>query len=193
MKNILFVTTNATKLGWAQKRLAVFGIRLTQRKMEIPEPREFEIEKVAKEKARYAMKIIKQPFIVDDSGYEIRCLKNFPGPYLKLITSTIGAEGVCLLARNKGDKWTNFKSALVYVDENRKMHSFVGNDIGKISDYPRGRNRRHWGEFMRLHIPEGFSKTLAEMNDQEFGGYSEKIKEEDHYVKFGGWLTKQKE
>lgn len=191
MREIIFVTSNKFKVDWARKKLKEFGMEVTQRVLPIPEVTEFEVEKVALAKAKYAMKYIQKPFIVDDTGFQIFSLKNFPGTQLKFVLSSIGAEGLCLLARDKPNKKTNLKSVLIYVDENRKIHEFVCNDYGKMSDFPIGNNRNEWGDVMKIHIPDGFKKTLAEMDDNEFKEYENKICKEEHYVKLGRWLTKR--
>jgi len=77
---------------------------------------------------------------------------------------------------------------LVYVDENRIMHTFVCNDTGHIADFPRGDKRNDWGDIMKIHIPDGFDKTLAEMTENEFQLYEQKICAKEHYSQFAKWL-----
>lgn len=191
MKNIIFVTSNNAKFEWAKRRLTKYDINLVWKRLEVPEPREFGVEKVAEEKAKEVMKVVKNPFIVDDSGFLIKCLNNFPGTYLKLILKTIGVEGLCKLAKGCKDRTTNFKSVLIYVDSHKKIHLFVCNDMGKLPSKPRGNRRRDWSDFMKIHIPKGFNKTLAEMSDKDFKKYEEGIEAEDHYVKFAKYLRRK--
>lgn len=162
-----------------------------RKNLEVEEPREFGIERVAEAKAKAVMKVVKKPFIVDDSGFLIKCLKNFPGTYIKLVLKTIGVEGLCKLAKGCKDRTTNFKSVLAYVDARRKIHLFVCNDIGKLPSRPRGNRRKDWSDFMKIHIPKGFNRTLAEMSNEEFEKYEEGIESEDHYVKFAKYLRKK--
>lgn len=191
MKEIIFVTTNKEKFEWAKRRLTKFGIKLIWKKLDVAEPREFGVERVAEAKAREVMKIVKRPFIVDDSGFLIKCLNNFPGTYLKLVLKTISVEGLCKLAKGSKNRNTNFKSALAYVDSHKKVHIFTCDDIGKLPPKPKGNNRRNWSDFMKIHIPKGFNKTLAEMNDKEFEKYEEEIEAEDHYIKFAKYLRRR--
>lgn len=191
MKIITFVTTNKEKFEWAKRRLTKYNIKLVWKKLDVPEPREFTVEKVAEEKAKTVMKLVKKPFIVDDSGFFIKCLNDFPGTYLKLILKTIGVKGLCKLAKGCKDRTTNFKSALAYVDEHRKIHIFICNDMGKLPIKPRGDHRRDWSDFMKIHIPKGFNKTLAEMSDKEFERYEKRIESEDHYVKLAEYLKRK--
>lgn len=191
MKTITFVTSNKAKFEWAKRRLTKLGIKLLWKKLEVPEPREFGVEKVAEEKAKSVMKFVKRSFIVDDSGFLIKCLNNFPGTYLKLVLKTISVEGLCKLAKGCKDRTTNFKSVLAYVDARRKIHLFVCNDVGKLPPKPKGNRRRDWSDFMKIHIPKGFNKTLAEMSDEEFKKYEEGIEAEDHYVKFAKYLRRK--
>lgn len=191
MKEIIFVTSNEEKVKWACKKLEKYKIKVIQKRLDIPEVREFETEKVAVEKAKHAIKYVQKPFIVDDTGFQIACLKNFPGTYLKLVLSTIGVKGLCKLAKEEKNKETNFKSALAYVDEKKEIHTFTCNDFGTIADEPKGELRKEWGDLMKIHLPLGFGKTLAEMNEGEFREYEKKMDKQDHYVQLGDWIVKE--
>lgn len=191
MKTITFITSNKEKFEWAKRRLTKYGIKLIWKKLDVAESREFGVEKVAEAKAKEVMKVVEKPFIVDDSGFLIKCLNDFPGTYLKLVLKTIGVEGLCKLTKGSKDRTTNFKSVLAYVDSRKKIHLFVCNDLGKLPPKPKGSNRRNWSDFMKIHIPKGFSKTLAEMDNKEFEKYEERIDAEDHYVKFAKYLRKR--
>lgn len=188
MKELIFVTGNKAKFEWAQRRLAKFGVNLVQKTLNILEPREFEVDKVVEKKAELGMKSIEKPFIIDDTGFQIKALNNFPNSYIKLAMGTLGAEDLCKLMKDREDKTTNFRSALAYVDENRKIHLFICDDFGIIPSEPKGENIRGWNDLVKIHIPQGFNKTLAEMNDAEFEKYENKIEEDDHYIKFIKWF-----
>lgn len=188
MKELIFITGNRAKFEWAQRRLAKFGISLIQKAVNIQEPREFEVENVVKKKAEAAIKIVDSPFIMDDTGFQIRVLNNFPNSYVKLAVSTLGVEALCKLARDREDKTTNFRSALAYVDTDKKIHLFICDDFGTIPPEPRGDNIKGWNDLLKIHIPKGFTKTLAEMSEEEFKEYEHKIEEDDNYIKFAKWL-----
>ena len=193
MIRILFITSNKAKFEWAERRLRKFGIQVEQHPLDIPEPREFEIETVAIAKAISAMKQVKSPFIVEDSGFQVRALSNFPGSYMKLVQETIGAKGICSLMKGKKDRLVHFKSVLTYADKNRKIHLFTWDDVGKIPDTPKGNNLKGWSEFMQIFIPKGYKKTLAELDRKEFSEYERLTEIHDHYVKFAQWTLKNEQ
>lgn len=76
---LLFVTGNKGKLSEIAQFLKGSGVTLIHKHLDLVEPRSESLPEIAKEKAIYALKTLKQPFIVDDSGLFIDCLNGFPG------------------------------------------------------------------------------------------------------------------
>ena len=176
------------KLNGLKKKCKPYGIKISKKEFEVPEPQTVDVEKVAREKARKIKEYVDKPFFVSDTGYEIESLNNFPGALLKPVLNTIGPEKLCILVE-KGEKRDSIhKSVAAYVDEEGEIHTFCCNDTGKIADNPRGTKRDSWGDLMKIHVPSGFDKTLAEMSDEEFERYEEKMKEEEQYVKMAKYI-----
>lgn len=187
---ISFATTNRDKFQWAEKKLSPYGIELEMRSIEVPEIQSIDVEEVVRMKAEMVAEEIDPPFIVDDSGFEIKALDGFPGALLKPVINSIGAEGLCRLMDGEDNRKTNFRSCLAFVSDDITL--FTCNDRGELPEAPRGDRRMHWGEMMKLHIPEGFENTLAEMSDREFERYEKKMEEKEHYVGFGEWFEEHR-
>ena len=105
--------------------------------LDIVEPQLNTIEEIALFKAQYAYKKFKKPVIVQDSGLIIKELNNFPGPYTKYVSQTIGCKGILKLLEGVNDRSCAFDGCLVFIDESGKSHVFNGpNNIkywGKIA------------------------------------------------------------
>jgi XTP/dITP diphosphohydrolase len=188
---IIFVTSNKSKFEWAKRKLKKYSIELIQKELEIEEIREPDVAKVASDKAKSASNYIKDPFIMEDTGFYIQALNGFPATYVKFAMGTLGTKGLLKLLEGEKNRKAVFKSALVFL-ENNKEHLFVCEDEGIISDTARGTNLNGFNELFKIFIPKGFTKTLAEMDAEEFLKYEKGIENHDHYCKFGDWLAKNK-
>ncbi len=188
---IKFVTLNTGKFEWAQRRLQSSGIELLQEKLELDESQHVNVEEVARKKAESIKMKVEGPFIVEDSGFCIETLNNFPATHIKFALSTIGIEGILKLMSGEKNRKVNFKSALVYHNSG-KENIFVCDDVGTLSEVSRGENLRGFNELFKIFIPTGFNKTLAEMSDEEFAAYEKGVEKDDHYVKFARWFNENK-
>lgn len=188
---VKFITTNEGKFEWAKRRMAQFGIDLVQEKRELSESRHINVEDVAKGKAESAKKNITDAFFVEDSGFYIEALNNFPATQIKFVIKTIGIEGITKLMKDVENKNVNFRSALVFCSLNEER-IFICDDLGTLSAIPKGDNLRGFNDIFKIFIPKGFNKTLAEMSNEEFIAYEKGVEKEDHYVKFAKWFIENK-
>jgi XTP/dITP diphosphohydrolase len=187
---IIFVTSNKSKFDWAKRRLKKYSIELIQKELEIEEIREPDVEKVASDKAKSASNYIKDPFIMEDTGFYVKALNGFPSTYVKFAMGTLGTKGLLKLLEGEKNRKAIFKSALVFREKN-KEHLFLCEDKGTMSYTAKGTNSKGFNDLFTIFIPEGFTKTLAEMNKKEFLKYEKGIENHDHYCKFGNWLAKR--
>lgn len=104
MKKIIYITGNNDKFKNAKKYADRFGFDLIQKRMEIKEIQSNSIENVAKDKARQAFALLKQPLIVSDSGWSIPSLNGFPGPYMRHINEWFSAEDFLKLMEDKKNR-----------------------------------------------------------------------------------------
>ena len=112
------------------------SVKIVQLKnLDIVEPQLNSIEEIAVSKAKQAHRLLKKPVIVQDSGLVIKQLKDFPGPYTKYVSQTIGCTGILKLLEGKSDRLCGFSGCLVFVDEKEEVHIF--NEQNK---------EKYWGE-----------------------------------------------
>lgn len=188
---LLFITSNKGKLEWAKRRLKNYNIELIQKILPIEESRHVDVEQVALDKAEKASISIKEPFIIEDSGFCIKALNEFPATQIKFMLKTIGIKGIIKLMKGIKNRGVIFKSALIFVD-NKTKKSFICNDNGMLPEFPRGENLHGFNELFKIFIPKGFTETLAEMSEEEYKIYEKGIKSQDHYVKFAQWFKENK-
>ena len=112
------------------------NIKIVQMKhLDIVEPQLNSIEEIAVFKAKQAHKLLQKPVVVHDSGLVIKQLQDFPGPYTKYVSQTIGCTGILKLLERKRDRLCGFSACLVFVDEKADVHIF--NEQNK---------EKYWGE-----------------------------------------------
>ena len=190
--NIKFITSNAAKVALAQERLASYGVIVEHAKFDLEEVRSMDVEEVAKDKASQAMKLSKDPFIIEDSAFCIEALNGFPGTFINMTFDTLGDERIAKLLQNETNKKAYVKSILAYGDpKTGEIITFTGIYDGEIADKPRGDNMRGW-KVVRIFIPKKWNKTLAELNDQEWKQFLDDFRKGDHFEKFGQWASHSK-
>ncbi len=181
---VYFVTGNDAKVREARSILSPFGIKVVQKRMEIEEIQDRDVEKVARVKAKFAYAVLRKPLIVEDTGLYIEAMNGYPGSLIKHFLDAIGREGIirCMEGRPRGAEGI---SVLAYADEKGNVKTFAGKIRGEISDYIGKGYEFAWDP---IFIPEGREKTFAEMGIKEKNRISHrKISVE----KFARWLKEQ--
>lgn len=105
----------------------------------------------------------------DDSGLEVSALNNEPGVFSARYAGIPRSDEKNmdkLLFELKGIKNRKacFKTVIVFIDSTGKTFSFEGKIDGEIIDEKRG---EHGFGYDPIFVPEGNSKTFAEMNLEE--------------------------
>ena len=150
---IYFVTSNENKLKEAE---AILKRRINQINLEI------DVEKVVKDKARKAFKIIKKPVLVEDTAFCIEAWNNFPGALIKWMLKTIGNKGICKLQKEKNRNIIVKTCYCLY--NGKKFNIFIGELKGKIPLEPKGKTGFGWDP---IFVPDGHKKSFAEMSREE--------------------------
>lgn len=190
--DINFITSNLAKVKLANNRLAKYGISIDQKNIEIEENRSINVEEVALDKAKKALKLCKKPFLIEDSAFYIESLNGFPGTFMKLAFDILGDNKITKLIKDEKNKNAYIKSVLVYANPEKKiLKVFTGVYSGKISNTPLGLNLRGW-KVLRIFIPKGYKKTLAQMNNIEWNKFLKEFIINDHFEKFGKWISESK-
>jgi len=189
MKVLYFATSNKWKFRQAEKYFAEKEINLEQFAIDLPESRSEEGVEIAREKARYAWKKVKQPLFVLDASFCVKALNDFPKSYVKFMDKYIGAEGLLKLMGGKRDRRWELLNVLFYKN-GRVERAFVGVQEGAVSGKLTHNKRGKLRDFDRVLVPKGYNKTFAEFTDEEVKEYDEKIWRPGVFDEFIGWLRK---
>lgn len=175
MDTLLFITSKPDKVRVLQGYLQKVGVacQVSLCEEDIPEPQGRSIIDIAEKKALLAYRQLRQPVVVEDSGFYIDALNGFPGPYVKYALDTLGIEGITKLMADKEERGCRFVSAVSLVDVNGKLHTFIDESsaIGSVADVPAETKQEQQSIVSRLFIPEGFDKPIAAMTPTEINAY----------------------
>ena len=179
LKTIYFATTSQGKLNETRKLL---GIDVQGCGLEIDEIQSLDPEAVASKKAASYFQELKTPILVEDVSLTFNALKTLPGTYINDFFKTLGNEGLVDLLRNTSNRKATAQTTLVFIEGERKSHTFIGITEGEIASAPKGSNGFGWDP---IFIPNGETRTFAEMSEKEKAKYSMRAKA---LAKFKTWL-----
>ena len=165
MDEIVFVTHNKGKIASAQKHLKNVNFKVFE--YELDEPRSDDIKYISKAKVMEAHEVVKKPCISLDAGFFIEELEGFPKAYVNFALGTIGIDGILKLMEGKENRKCEFSECLSYYD-GKDLYQFSGFDKGYLSTKILGNDsNKKWSDLWYVYIPEGYTKTLAQMTDEE--------------------------
>ena len=175
MKKIYFITGNKGKVLEAEKKFSTVDIEIVQKNICYPELQADKLEDVAGFGVKYIQKRFKEPFILEDAGLFINALNGFPGVYSAYIFHSIGCNGILKLLNGLDTKKRKacFRSVFAYGRANEKPKFFIGECLGKISNYKLG---DHGFGYDPIFIPNGDTRTFAQMETNEKNSYSHRGK-----------------
>ena len=166
---IYFVTSNSRKVYSLQRRLKDLPYDIVQKNIKLNEIQSDSIKEVAIAKANFAYKKLKKPLIVNDSGLVIPELNNFPGPYTKYVTNTIGNKGILKLLENNLQRSAYTTQTLVYIDEYAKQYVFEDRVWGSIANYENNiETDVNWGKIWNIFIPKGADNVQSALSEKEY-------------------------
>jgi len=160
MKIEYFATTNDHKLREVSHLL---GYELEKIHLELTEPQEMDVEKIAQAKALEAFQKVGQPVLVEDTGWYFEAWKGLPGAFAKFFMETVGCQGILKMMANETNRRALVKTAVAYHD-GKEIHLFVGELSGIVVAKERGDSK--FG-FDRIFQPDGRNKTYGEMSLEE--------------------------
>ncbi len=169
---LFLITKNKNKYQEASLILKPYRISLEQKPLSKEEIQAESLEKIALHAARKAYVLLRRPLIVDDSGLFVEALRGFPGPYSSYVYKTIGYEGILDLLDDVENRRACFKTALALISPPLEK-LFVGETCGVITRKPMGSGG--FG-FDPIFMPEGYSKTYAQMTTTEKNAVSHRGK-----------------
>lgn len=166
---VTFVTTNSAKIQEARRVLHPSGFQVVAAKIALREHQTMSLEEVSLFKALEAHDRLNTPVLVDDTGIFFDSYDHFPGVLTRLVFAGLGLDGVMRLV----DEGTgaHFRTVVTYADERTTIQGH-----GVL----RGRLTRRIAAtvdsarpFMSIFIPDGTTKTLAEMRAGEIVNHRE--------------------
>ncbi len=158
------VTSNEGKLREFRALAAEYGVEVYPIVARKPEIQADDVRVIATASAATLMQHIREPFIVEDAGLFIDALNGFPGPYSAYVLRTIGVNGVLKLMEGVRDRSARFVAAIAYANSEVGVRVFAGEVRGAIATEARGVGG--FG-FDPIFVPEGWSKTFAEVGPEE--------------------------
>lgn len=165
MDEIVFVTHNKGKIESAKRHLKNVNFKVFE--YELDEPRSDDIKYISKAKVMEAYEVVKKPCISLDAGFFIEELEGFPKAYVNFALGTIGIDGILKLMEGKKNRKCEFSECLSYYD-GKNLCQFSGFDKGYLSTKILGNDsNKKWSDLWYVYIPEGYTKTLAQMTDEE--------------------------
>ena len=189
-QDIYFITSNKKKYERLKKQLGAIGVTLKQQIYDFDEGRELSIEAVAKYKLAQAKKAFPdKKIIVDDRGFFIPALNGFPGPFVKLLLDSFSYKGLIKLMANEKDRRAIFSYAVAYYD-GKKDKVLVANEVGFITNKPKGTNLHGWTDLLYVYGHPTFpNKSLAELDDKEWKEYLKSIEDVDPFSLLKKYLS----
>lgn len=190
---INFITSNQGKIKTLDKYLKQNEIdfKVIPHKLNIVEPQASTVEEISKSKALQAFEILKQPVLVEDGGFYIEELNNFPGVYVRYILDTIGTEGILKLMENKINRKARFVSCATYINENGELLQFTNDKLENSWGFiTKERSNvicpNAWSDLWYIFSDDENSKTWAELSNENkpFGKYHGKSSIENFVLWF---------
>jgi len=161
--SIVLVTQNKHKLAELTPLFKEYDMPFETTTLEKFEIRSSDVEEIAGAAARHAFMTLGKPVVLDDTGFFVSELKDFPGAYAAFALKSIGYEGILKLLEGVIDRSAKFVTAVGFCDGTH-LETFVGEMHGAISEQPSGSEGFGYDP---IFIPEGFSKTYAELTFAE--------------------------
>lgn len=157
---LYFITGNKNKFKEAKSILPF----IRQLDIDLPEIQSIDAKEIIKAKLLEALRHKKADFIIEDSSLYLDCFKKeLPGPLIKWFLKAVGNKGLVNMVEKLGNNKAKAKTIVGYAKNSKEIYFFEGLIKGIIVS-PRGKFGFGWDFIFQ---PEGFSKTFAEMNENE--------------------------
>ncbi|MCK4589874.1 MAG: non-canonical purine NTP pyrophosphatase [Nanoarchaeota archaeon] len=169
MKTIYFVTGNQGKFIEVKQIMSQFNIKVKQIKIDKPEIKSNSIKEIAEDAAKNLAKKLKKPIVCEDTGFFLKAYHNFPGAHPKFIYDAIGLKGLYTLLKNK-NRNAYFMTVAAYCTPSGKPKSFSGIFHGQVSKSISKKAALPGLPYDKIFIPQGYSKTWAELPEAKNKG-----------------------
>ena len=154
----VFVSGNPNKKREVER---ILGRTVDTCDIDLPEIQSGDLIEVLEAKGESAWRHLRRPLVVEETGLDLRALGGFPGPLIKWMLASVGAEGVARTAIALGDPAVEARCALLFRDADGVVIA-EGGCTGELVLPPRGKGGFGWDPVL---VPEGETATCAELGD----------------------------
>lgn len=172
---LLFLTGNQNK---ADKLSEYLGIKIDHEKLDLDEVQSMDSKEIARHKLLQAYDIVKRPVLVDDVSLEFDELNGLPGPFVRYFVDNLSLQQVCNLVRE--NRKATGRCTMGYYDGENEVY-FEGSIRGDIALEPAGSGGFGWDQ---IFITEGYTKTRAELDEEDYEKIYLKIRKIEDLKKF---------
>ncbi len=167
---IKFATRNPGKLREVREILGGFGVRVEPLPTRFVEPQADDLAVVVRAKLE-ALRSIRSPVLVEDSGLFLPGLGGFPGVYSAYVSELWGGPKRFrpLLRALEGSSRKAIFRTVAGVSIRGRDTLFVGESLGSVARRPRGSGGFGYDP---IFVPGGEHRTFAEMGAEEKHRYS---------------------
>ena len=161
---IFFITGNKNKVREVKKILGD-DIEVEQIEIDYPELRSDDPEEIAALAAKQLADKLKKTIVVEDSGFFVKALDDFPGTVSAYAFKRIGLEGLIKLMKGVKERTCYYKCAVGYCEPKKEPTTFLGIEEGTMSEeiHDEGYGWAH----DKVFIPKGSNKTYGQIKEVE--------------------------
>lgn len=160
---IHFVSSNVHKIREVEAILKRIDVEVIASNVRIEEIQTENVEKLVRDKLLKAFSIIGRPVFVEHTGLHLKGLNGIPGGLTQIFWDRLEADRFANLVNSLDEKSITAKTTIGYCDA-RRLHFFEGEIHGSVPATPAGNRDFQWD---CVFIPEGHSKTFAELGDEK--------------------------
>lgn len=171
MKQFVFITGNQHKIEYLTKWL---GLEVEHQKVDLQEIQSLDLHEVVAHKAKQAYELVGRPVLVEDVALTLLGMGRLPGTFIKWFLEELGTAGLCQIGQGLEDKRARASILYGYFDGST-LRTFAGDVAGTIAPQPRSLEGNEWKTSLSwnsVFIPDGSTKTYAEMTDEELKPFS---------------------
>lgn len=183
---VYFATKNKGKFLEAARIAKSFRINLRHLNLEKEEIQASRLSDIASFAALEAAKTTNRSVVADDSGFFVKALHGFPGPYSSYVYDTIGLQGILKIMRGVTSRTAYFQAAVAYCAPRHHPVCFTGIVNGTVTRRPKG--TQGFG-YDPIFVPsEGDGRTFAQMDIDEKNLLSHRARA---FTAFCRWIARE--
>jgi non-canonical purine NTP pyrophosphatase (RdgB/HAM1 family) len=191
---LYFVTSNQGKVHSLEQNLRRFSIPIDIKPVKLPliEPQASTVREVSRSKAKQAFEILHEPVIVEDGGFCIEALSDFPGVYTRYVLDTIGVDGILRLMENVDNRNCRFVSTMTFADKQGNLHSFDRQGGGGLLLRKKAKQtaEKIWSDVWLIFEVPQFKKALSTLTKEELLAVWNSPNSESSLSGFTKWFAK---